>query len=265
MLLAITVDLAQFKELEEYCKTQYADAASIIHRFEHISRTANGAAWFVRLRGGTKRQQELAYVAGLLHDIVRPNTESIDHAIASASKAEIILKKFKFPQEEIPLVVEAVRDHRKVPKEWHSILHESVFLADKILEQMGTYVVFRRCMYAGEIEDYKEIGHKEAIEHRFTSAGKKTERPFFPEWALGLYDYQRKFETDFLQAFIKNEKWAQNLGEKIFLKGREKRLSLDEAIKAYSPVSQKDKEYLEETLDYIAGKKLAEYEKLLND
>jgi len=253
----------QFKDLEEYCKKEYATADSIIHRFEHITRTAAGAVWFVKMRGGTQRQQELAYVAGLLHDIVRPNTEEIDHAIASASKAEIILKKFNFPAAEIPLVVEAVRDHRKKPAEWHSIMHESVFLADKILEQMGPYVVFRRCMYAGELKDYVKMEFKEAIEKRFAAASKKTEKPFFPEWSLGLYDYLREFEMDFLKEFLQGQKWALNLGEKMFQSGREKKLSLDEAIRKYASVAKKDGEYKDETLLYIDGKKFEEYEKLL--
>jgi HD superfamily phosphohydrolase YqeK len=149
--------------LEDYCKHIYEQAPSLIHRWGHIERTTLGAKWFVRILGGSKEEEELAHIAGILHDIVRPNTEKVDHAQASADEAERILRKFEFEEEKIPLIVQAVRDHRKKPEKWASALHQSIFLSDKLLEQMGPYIVFRRLVYTGELKDYSELDAEEAI------------------------------------------------------------------------------------------------------
>ena len=249
--------------LENYCKPIYEKAPSLIHRWGHIKRAAVGAKWFVKILGGTKEEEELAYVAGLLHDIVRPNTEKIDHAIASAEEAEKILKKFDFAEDKIPLIVQSVRDHRKKPAQWDSILHQSVFLSDKILEQMGAYIVFRRVAYAGEIEDYKGMTAEEAIPIRWEGALKKTKKIFFSENLYKIYEYQNKWQIDFIEEFKKKEEWALNLGKELFKQGREGNKTLEQAIEEFSPVTEKGKEFKKETVEYLQGEKFIEFEKMI--
>ena len=111
--------------------------------------------------------------------------------------------------------------------------------------------------------DYSGWESKKAIEHRFKSAMAKTERQYFPNWTLGLYDYQKKLEENFLADFLKGADWAVCLGEALFKNGREKNLAMDEAIRKYAPKFEKDAKYKKDTVEYIEGKKFEEYAKLL--
>ncbi len=253
----------EIEPLENYCKPIYERAPSVIHNWGHAKRTAVGAKWFVKLLGGTKEEEELAYIAGILHDIVRPNTEKVDHAQASADEARKILKKFEFEEEKIQLIVQSVRGHRKKPAKWLSPLHQSVFLSDKLLEQMGAYVVFRRATYAGEVKEYADMEAKEAIPIRWNNALKKTEKQFFVEKFHELYDYQNAWQMEFIEAFEKNEKWANRLGSYSFGQGRKKNSSLDQAIYDFEPNSEKEEKFRSEALDYMQGKKFAEFKKMV--
>lgn len=85
----------KIKQIEQFVKNKTKNVFSVTHNFGHLKRTAVGAKWFVKILGGTKEEEKLAYIAGLLHDIKRPTTEKICHAKASAESARKILKKFK--------------------------------------------------------------------------------------------------------------------------------------------------------------------------
>lgn len=249
--------------LKAYCRPIYEHAPSIIHRWGHIERTTLGAKWFVRILGGSKEEEELALIGGILHDIVRPNTEKVDHAQASADETERVLRKFKFDESKIPLVVQAVRDHRKKPKKWDSALHQSVFLSDKLLEQMGPYVVFRRLVYTGELKDYKELDAEEAIIASWKRALKKTEKQLFPEKFSELYDYQNRWQIEFIDCFEKGEEWAVKMGRRFFQEGREKTKDFERMIPEFKPDTKRGAEFRKEALDYMEGKKFIDYERII--
>lgn len=84
--------------IEERVRRELKKPEMITHDFNHCKRVAIGAKWFVRVLKGKKEEEELAYLAGLLHDIVRPATEKIDHAVLSAEKAKAILEESGFPE-----------------------------------------------------------------------------------------------------------------------------------------------------------------------
>ena len=154
--------MLSINKIESFVKNEAKHTESIIHDFSHLKRTAIGARWFVKMMNGNKHDQDLAYIAGLLHDIVRPASEKICHAKASADKSRAILKQFNINHDDSERIIEAVACHR-TKHEWKDALHQSIFLADKILEQMGAVVVFRRCMYIGECEDYSNKDPIESI------------------------------------------------------------------------------------------------------
>lgn len=53
------------QDLTAYCEPLYEKAESVIHQWSHIIRTARGAVWFVAVSGGTEREEQLAYTAGV--------------------------------------------------------------------------------------------------------------------------------------------------------------------------------------------------------
>ncbi|OYT33859.1 MAG: hypothetical protein B6U87_02890 [Candidatus Aenigmarchaeota archaeon ex4484_52] len=100
--------------------------------------------WFVKKLGRTKQKENLSYVAGLLHDIVRHPTETICHAKLSAEKSREILKNFKVEETEINKIIQTIEFHRK--KEIWTTRYISQLSCRQNFEQMGAYIVFRRCM-----------------------------------------------------------------------------------------------------------------------
>ena len=250
------------KEIEDFVKEELKNAVSAIHNFDHIKRTTTGAIWFVKILGGSKREQDLAYISGLLHDIVRPSTEKICHAKASAYKAEKILEKFNLDKKDIKKIVQAVRDHRE-PTRWKTSLHQSVYLADKIFEQMGAYVVFRRCMYIGECEDYENTPFERAMISHFEYRLDKFNPSAFPKRFKKLVEYQYSWPINFAKSFSNKEKWAIRLGKIFYKNGKTHKFRLDELIRNFKPISNEDAEIKKETLDYINGNKFKEFEGMI--
>ena len=250
------------KNIEDYVRIETRGADSIIHDFSHLKRTADGAVWFVRMLGGTKEEEELAYIAGLLHDIVRPVSEKICHAEASAKRSTQILKKFNLDEETMGRIVLAVRDHRK-KSEWVSPLHQSVFLADKILEQMGAYVIFRRAYYVGECTDYKDVPYMEAFISHFNYRLKKFSLQDFPARFRRLVEYQLKWIKDFTRVLEGGDKWAVDLSKKAYDQARAGKKNLDDFIMNYAPQNIQGEKIRQEAVKYIEGNKFREFEKLV--
>jgi HD superfamily phosphodiesterase len=245
-------------KLERYVKKEVGKTGSICHDFSHLKRTAAGAKWFVKILGGNEKEQQFAYIAGLLHDIVRPASEKIDHAEASAIRAKRILDEFDFDKNDIKEMVQAIRDHREA-REWKSALHQSVFMADKILEQMGAFIVFRRCMYTGECLDYGEYSAETIINH-FDKRMKKFSRDVFPDKFSKLVDYQFGWMAEFFEALKAKEAWALRIASEFFEAARRKE-TLEYAIRNF-PADGKEKRYKKEAMDYMDGKKFDFFEGL---
>jgi len=243
----------KIKEIEVFIKNETKNTVSITHDFGHLKRTASGAKWFAKILGGGKKEQRLAYIAGLFHDIVRPVSSKICHAKASAKKSKKILKKFKINKADLNKVILTIRDHSERVK-WESPLHASVFLADKILEQMGAFVVFRRCMYVGECVDYKKTKAKEAIIDQFRKRLKKFNPDNFPRKFSKILNYQYAWPKKFLRDFENKKTWVVEVAESFYRYG-EKKISPEMAIEQFKPKYQEGKKYKKEALEYIKGKK----------
>lgn len=84
------------------------------HPFEHLLSVAR-LTWILLLEEGTPYiSREMAYAAGLLHDIGRWREleDGIDHAKYSAKLARPLLKRAGFSEAESALIRKAVTQHR---------------------------------------------------------------------------------------------------------------------------------------------------------
>lgn len=252
------------KKLTEYCKSQYKKAEGVIHRWGHIVRTANGAVWFVKVLDGAEREQQLAYVAGILHDIVRPNTELISHAEASSERALQILQNCsEFTEDEKQKICEAIKDHRK-PVEWKTPLHQSVYLSDKIFEHMGAYLDFRASVWAGELShsDYKGMEPLEAVLNYYERASKKFLTGEFPCFVDDLVTYQTDWNRSYLEDLQNGEDWAIDMATRLFDSGRKKE-EFEVMLMSFKPSGRKQSNWRNEMSDYIQGKKFQHFQRLL--
>lgn len=239
-------------ELEKYCKKVYKDAESVIHRWGHISRVADGARWIVKINYGTSEEQELAYTAGLLHDIVRPITEKKCHAESSADEAGSILKDFKFKGSSMSKICKAIKDHRSPPSRWDSIFHQSVYLADKVFEHMGAYLDFRACVWAGELshEDYKGLSPTEAVLNYYEKASSKFLDRNFPGFIKPIVSYQKRWNERFFKNLRNKKGWAEEMAERLFYKGKEKK-DFDETLRRFEPKFNEQNRWKDEMISYI--------------
>ena len=253
----------QLQQIEALVKSETASPASITHAFDHLRRVAEGAAWFVCVNGGGKEQQLLARAAGLLHDIIRPPTQKIDHVLASTARAEEILKSMTFSDFDRKAILQAVRDHAGVPV-WSSPVHESVFFADKIFEQAGAFVVFRRGMWMAESRDidWASTNVKDATAAHYEKRMASLMSHTFPPGFSKLVQYQMKLLTDFFGAFKDGRPWAARINKAAFEAGKA-RTPLEQFIRNYKPAYTEDLNYKEEAVAYIEGRLFEKFEKML--
>jgi hypothetical protein len=250
--------------LTEYCKSLYEDAESIIHRWGHIKRTTRGAVWLVDVWGGTEREQQLAYVAGILHDCVRPITEETCHAQDSAERALTILGHYsEFSPDEVQLIYQTIADHR-IPTTWENMVHQSVYLSDKILEHMGAYLDFRAPVWAGELShtDFTGMEPVEAVIQYYTGASRKFITGVFPSPIKNLVDYQVGWNRAFLEALNTTTSWAMDMVERLFLSGSQKR-DFEEILTSFSAKGTKQEKWFKEMNQYITGKKFSYFKTLV--
>jgi len=252
----------QVRQLKEIVARE-AQSPSLTHDLGHLQRTARGARWIVRMVGGSQEEQMLAYAAGWLHDLERPFDHDVDHAQKSADKSKHILNKLDFSQDQIEKICRAVRDHSE-KEEWNSPLHGSVYGADKLLEGMGAYIIFRRGVWIGESPDYANktplaanIAH---FENRMEQHGKDN----FPHKLKEVVDYQFKWQQDFLQALREEEDYALEIMNYCYQAGQkantENGTRFAEVIINFTTNHEQGKKLKDEAENYLAGglfKKLA--------
>jgi HD superfamily phosphodiesterase len=251
------------KEIEEIVQDKTRNALSIVHCFDHLKRTAIGAKWFVKLLGGNQEDSDKAYLSGILHDIYRPPSEQghEETLIDDYQDAREILNRFDLNTELIDEITLPIKEHRHLMNN-KNILCQSVFLADKLLENMGAMIIFRRNMYLAETPDYEGIELEKATIAQYELRLKKFEPDNFPERFSKLTDYQYAWPVKYLEAYKKKEEWAVHLSEYCFAKGKE-RAGFEQTVKDFEPKFEKDAEYKEEALQYINGSKFKAFEKLL--
>ena len=84
------------------------------HHFEHLLSVAR-ITWLLLLEEGTPHiSREIAYAAGLLHDIGRwrEHEDGTDHGAYSAELAQPLLKRAGFSEDESALIRKAIAQHR---------------------------------------------------------------------------------------------------------------------------------------------------------
>lgn len=234
---------------------------SVVHGLGHLRRTAVGASWFCIQSGGSITQQQTAYVAGLLHDLKRPATEKIDHTEISVREAENVLDKFNISGSLRNDILNLIAEHRESRQ--NNSLTEWVYLADKILEQAGAYLVFRRAYYVGECDDFKNQEPRDAAIGYWHHRKRKFNPEVFPERYRKLCDYQFKWSFDYLVALEARANWATELNRTFVRYGREKRPGLEELISNYQAVDKNVQILKTEAQDYLNQRKFTEFAKLL--
>ena len=252
------------QNLIEHCRMKYERAESVIHRWGHITRTATGAVWFVNVLGGTEREQQLAYISGILHDIVRPITEEICHAQASAQKALEILGEYpEFSESEKHEIYQAIKDHRN-PATWKNPLHQSIYLSDKIFEHMGAYIDFRAPVWAGELShtDFRGLEPVEAVLQYYKRASQKFLTGIFPDFVKGLTDYQRSWNKKYFEALKNSSDWAVAMAEDLYFAGRKKE-DFEHVLIRFSPEGKNQRKWVDEMREYVAGGKFEHFYRLI--
>jgi len=230
------------------------------HGFNHFLRVAKGAVWFCDILKTSEHEKEIAYSAGLLHDIVRPPTEKYDPLEEAIEKSKKILESLKADKNLIKEILDAIHAHHfPDPKKKAGY---SVFLADKILEQMGAYVVFRRAVFMGESPDFNGEDRREATISHWTIRMNKWSQSKFEKRFEPLVKYQFSWMEKFLSAFKKGEEWAVHINNCGFESGA-KKITTDSMLASFNPKYKEEKEYLDEAFSYIRGDKLEFFKSLL--
>lgn len=233
-----------------------------VHDSSHLRRVAEGAAWFVKVAGGNSTEQQAAYIAGLLHDIVRPLTNKAGHEVASARVAARVLKALKFEAEIASQIVTAIADHGGT-RSWNSTLHEAVFFADKVFEQMGALVLFRRCTWVGECADTHQTTVLASVAQQFAIKLKKYRPTAFARPFRQLVAAQYTWPMQFLKALRAGEGWALYMATAGFCNGALDRLPIDKFVRNFIPIAEQDAAARTEALKYLRGEKWLEWAVLI--
>lgn len=235
---------------------------SVAHGFDHLRRTAVGSSWFARIFGCNRESQVTAYLAGLIHDLKRPPTEKIDHTQISLSEAEKLLNRSGLSAPDTAAVLDLIGQHRDFSRSDKDV--QWVFLADKLLEQAGAFLPFRRFYYIGECEDLTDLPFEEAADKYWGYRMAKFSPDKFPPRVRRLADYQfgRLYQT--ADRFRAKDPAVTELGRIFHTFGSQKRRGLAPLISAYKPDDDFTAGLKTEALAYLTGKKYADFERLID-
>ncbi len=100
------------------------------HSLAHVTRAAETAAGLLKALGYPERTQELAKIAGYMHDIGNAVNRH-DHAISGAIMAFRMLGNLGMPAEEIAKIVSAIGNHDEGTGAPVSEITAALILADK--------------------------------------------------------------------------------------------------------------------------------------
>lgn len=255
------MDQVQIQQIENYVEKRTGNL-SPVHGFEHLKRTAEGAAWFAKSFGESEENQQTAYLAGLIHDLERPNTEKIDHAQISVREAKQVLQNFKVSDIDKKKVLQQISEHREF--ESATLDTQWVFLSDKILEQSGAYVVFRRFYFIGECEDYKDMDFFASSMEQWNYRMKKFSPEKYAKPVRKLAAKQFVWQTEFMDDFVKKSTWAVELGKTFFDHGRLAHKNLKQLIQNFASKYPQSRKFQQEALAYMNKERYQEFEKLLD-
>ena len=171
------------------------------HDINHLIRVKNIAESIGKEEGANLKILE---AMSLLHDIVRPeNSEDRYHTIHSATKAQEILKRVGFSNNEIETVVQGIRSHSihsDFTKEPASLEARILFDADKI-EAVGYIGVSRWFMTMAS----KNVSLKEAalIYIETVRKFKKTKGKLYTKLGNKLINSKVSFSVNFMKKLLK--------------------------------------------------------------
>jgi len=100
------------------------------HSFAHVTRVADTARYILETIGFSKREQELAQIAGFLHDIGNL-VNRIDHAQSGAVMAFRILENLGMAPGEIAAIVTAIGNHDEGTAQAVNPIAAALILGDK--------------------------------------------------------------------------------------------------------------------------------------
>lgn len=100
------------------------------HSYAHVTKVAATAAMILLELGYTKRESELARIAGYMHDIGNV-VNRIDHAQSGAVLAFRLLDNLGMPPEEIAIVICAIGNHDETTAAAVNPIAAALILADK--------------------------------------------------------------------------------------------------------------------------------------
>ncbi|WMJ22763.1 HD domain-containing protein [Paludicola sp. MB14-C6] len=141
------------------------------HSYAHVTRAANTAEMILNTLGYSKREAELAKIAGYMHDIGNV-VNRIDHAQSGAVLAFRLLDKLGMEPNEIALVISAIGNHDEGTASPVNPIAAALILADKTdvrrsrvrNQDLKTFDIHDRVNYAAEKSDiYFSEGNKAII------------------------------------------------------------------------------------------------------
>lgn len=100
------------------------------HSFAHVTKVANTAEMILDTLGYTKREAELAKIAGYMHDLGNV-VNRIDHAQSGAVLAFRLLDKLGMEPNEIAIVISAIGNHDESTAAAVNEIAAALILADK--------------------------------------------------------------------------------------------------------------------------------------
>ena len=200
----------------EEARSWYPDKDPV-HGFDHIERVYKMAERLAKAEGA---DLEIVHAAALLHDSKGsgPNSgQRMDHHLASAIFAEIVLKEKGWPSERIQAVQHCIRAHRfrgnnEGPE---TIEAKVIFDADK-LDVLGAIGVARTIgyavqagepIYAPPSQQFIETGQKEPGEahssyHEFLFKLRKVKDRLFTKTAKAIAEERHQFLAQFYAQLI---------------------------------------------------------------
>ena len=227
-------------------------AGFISHGMDHLDRVARGASYFASMENFDRVAMDTAYIAGLIHDLNRPKSESKDHAKSSEESARDFLRRFNCYGHEDE-ILELVANHRQS----NSRNISSVYTADKILEQMGAYLAFRGSIYIAEVDDFSGIDGLDLAESYVNMTRCRMDKfsaETFPQRLGKIHKYQMDWVNRFLDSLGKKDKWAIDLAFHCYERARsgETMQTTEKIIDEYEPTDLKNAEYKTEASRYLA-------------
>ena len=122
------------------------------HDFEHIMRVYKNAQKICKKE---KANEKLVLSAALLHDLVsypKSGKYSKMSSIESAKKSQSILKKYNFPDEEITIITDAIREHSFSQKRIPDTLEGKILQDADRLDAIGAIGIARVFATSGSLK-----------------------------------------------------------------------------------------------------------------